>query len=162
MGSGKSSLGEELAHKLSLAFFDLDQMIEEEEGRKISEIFETDGEEKFREKEHVCLNKTFELSNVVVSTGGGTPCFFNNMEMINEKGISIYIKLNPGMLASRLCADKKKRPLIKHCKDKNELELFVKNLLEKRDKYYLQSKIILEGKNINAKKIIEALSGSIV
>ncbi len=160
MGSGKSSLGKELAHKLGLAFVDLDELIEEKEGKKISEIFETDGENKFRETEHECLLTTLQLNNVVISTGGGTPCFFDNMELINAKGISIYIKLNAGILASRLEDDKEKRPLIKHCKNKIELELFIKDLLEKREKYYSQSKILVEGKNINAKIIIEAMAGT--
>jgi shikimate kinase len=160
MGSGKSSLGKELAHKLGLAFADLDELIEEQEGKKISDIFETEGENKFRETEHNCLIKTLQLNNTVISTGGGTPCFFNNMELINAKGISIYIKYNPGILASRLYANKEKRPLIKHCKNKEDLELFIKDLLEKREKYYLQSKHIVEGKNITAKKIIETLSGT--
>lgn len=160
MGSGKSSLGKELAHKLGLAFADLDKMIEEKEGREIAEIFESDREDKFRKIEHECLIQTLQLNNVVISTGGGTPCFFDNMELINTKGISIYIKYNPGILASRLFADKGKRPLIKHCKNKRELELFIKDLLEKREKYYLQSKIAVEGKNINARKIIETLSGT--
>jgi shikimate kinase len=162
MGSGKSSLGKELAHKLGLTFFDIDQMIEEDERRKINVIFENDGEEKFREIEHECLKKSLQINNVVISTGGGTPCFFNNMEVINENGISVYIKLNAGILASRLSVDKEKRPLIKHCKDKTEIESFIKDLLEKREKYYLQSKFIIEGKNINAKKIIEALSGAAI
>jgi shikimate kinase len=160
MGSGKSSLGKELAHKLGLAFLDLDKMIEEQEGRKINEIFESEGEDTFRKIEHECLIKTLQLNNIVISTGGGTPCFFDNMELINAKGISIYIKYNPGILASRLFADKGKRPLIKHCKNKGELELFLKDLLVKREKYFLQSKITIEEKNINARKIIEALSGT--
>jgi shikimate kinase len=160
MGSGKSSLGKELAHKLGLAFADLDGLIEEKEGKKISEIFETDGEKRFREIEHDCLISTLQLNNVIISTGGGTPCFFDNMEMINAKGISIYIKYNSGILVSRLDANKDKRPLIKHCKNREELELFVKDLLEKREKYYLQSKLILEGKDINSKKIIEAMAGT--
>ena len=161
MGSGKSSMGKELAHKLGLAFADLDELIEEKEGKKISEIFETDGEKRFRETEHDCLISTLQLNNVIISTGGGTPCFFDNMEMINAKGISIYIKYNSGILVSRLNANKEKRPLIKQFHDKKELKLFIKELLEKREKYYLQSKFIIDGKNINAKRIIKMLEGTI-
>lgn len=158
MGSGKSSIGSELAHKLGLIFIDLDDVIEKTSGRKISDIFKIDGESGFREIEHKCLKKTFLNDNIVVATGGGTPCSNNNMELINRHGISIYIKLNPGILASRLFSDKGTRPLIKNFTNKNELQKFIEVCLEKREKFYLQSKFIIEGKNISAKKIIEAIS----
>jgi shikimate kinase len=161
MGSGKSSLGKELAHKLGLFFIDLDSLIEEKISSSISEIFSTQGENKFREIEHQCLTETFNVDNVVISTGGGTPCFHDNMQIINEHGISIYIKLNAGMLASRLNSDKGKRPLLNGSDMDNSFQENIVQLLESREQYYLQAKVIVEGKDISAKKIIEKLSGSI-
>jgi shikimate kinase len=162
MGSGKSSIGNELAHKLGLIFIDLDDLIEKTSGRKISNIFKIEGESGFREIEHECLKKTFLNDNIVVATGGGTPCYNNNMELINRHGISIYIKLNPGILASRLFSHVETRPLIKNYTNKNDLQKFIEDSLEKRKKYYLKSKFIIEEKNISAKKIIEMLMGYIV
>jgi len=161
MGSGKSSLGKELAHKLGLFFIDLDSLIEEITSSSISEIFSTQGENKFREIEHQCLKETFHAENVVIATGGGTPCFHDNMQLINENGISIYIKLNAGMLASRLNNDKGKRPLLNGSDMDNSFQENIVQLLESREQYYLQAKVIVEGKDISAKKIIEKLSGSI-
>ncbi|MFA4852081.1 MAG: shikimate kinase [Bacteroidales bacterium] len=162
MGSGKSSIGSELAHKLEHIFIDLDDVIEKTSGRKIGDIFKIDGENGFREIEHECLKKTFLNDTIVVATGGGTPCYNNNMELINRHGISIYIKLNQGILASRLFSDKGTRPLIKNYTNIKELQKFIEDSLEKREKFYLQSKLIIEGKNISAKKIIEMLAGHTV
>jgi len=144
MGSGKSSLGRKLAHRLGFSFIDLDKMIEEKEGRSISEIFENKGENSFREIEHECLKQTLLVEDAVISTGGGTPCFFNNMDLINQNGISVYIKFNSGMLASRLSKDKGKRPLLKHSDNKKDFQDHIEKLLSKREKYYLQSQLILD------------------
>ena len=161
MGSGKSSIGRKLAYKLGFNFIDLDELIEHKTGKRIAAIFKEDGEGKFRQIEHGCLKDTFSYENSVIATGGGTPCFYNNMELINRYGISVYIKLNPGILASRLFSDKENRPLIKKYSDKRELQLFVEDCLGKREKFYLQSKFTVEGKDISAKKIIEKLSGAV-
>jgi len=161
MGSGKSSIGRELAHKLGLLFIDLDSLIEEKTSSSISEIFSNQGEEKFREIEQQCLKETFKADNVVIATGGGTPCFHNNMQLINEHGISVYIKLNAGMLASRLISDNGKRPLLKDHTTPEDFQKHISQLLETRELYYEKATFIVEGKNISAKKIIEKLSGSI-
>jgi len=162
MGSGKSSIGSKLAHKLGFIFIDLDDVIEKTSGMRIIDIFKIDGENGFREIEHKCLKETFLNDNIVVATGGGTPCYNNNMELINRYGVSIYIKLNQGILASRLFSDKGTRPLIENYTNKKELQKFIEDRLEKREKFYLQSKLIIEGKNISAKKIMEMLAGHTV
>lgn len=161
MGSGKSSIGRELAHKLGLFFIDLDSLIEEKTSSNIADIFSIQGEEKFREIEQQCLKETFKADNVVIATGGGTPCFHDNMQLINEHGISVYIKLNAGMLASRLMNDNGKRPLLKGSGMNLSLQENIAQLLETREPYYEKATFIIEGKNISAKKIIEKLSGSI-
>jgi shikimate kinase len=160
MGSGKSSLGRKLAHKLNLSFIDLDEIIEKKEKRSIADIFNQEGENKFREIEQDCLKDILHIDNTVVSTGGGTPCFFNNMELINRNGISIYLKYNPGILASRLSGDKGKRPLLKHTGNKKDFQDLIGDLLAKREIFYLQSRLIVEEKNVRVKKIISMLENS--
>ena len=160
MGSGKSSIGRELANKLGMHFIDLDEFIECKTQKKITDIFDEDGEEKFRRIEHECLEEVSLKENSLISTGGGTPCYHNNMELINKSGISIYIKLNSGILTSRLFLDKGKRPLIKRFGDKKELLLFIENILAEREPFYLKSTFVIDGKNINTKKIIEILDGA--
>ena len=157
MGSGKSSLGKILARKLNYSFIDIDNIIEKQTVKKISEIFSDDGEEAFRKIEHDCLIETFSFSNTVIATGGGTPCFFNNMEIINQNGISIYLKFSSGILASRLFTTPGNRPLIKQFKDKLELKNYIDTLLYDREKFYTKSKLIIEDK-INAKKIVELIN----
>src|SRR5688500_7831796 len=102
MGCGKSSAGKKLANKLGFEFIDLDEMIEKQYQKSVSEIFETEGENKFREYEHNCLKGLLDKENIVISLGGGTPCYYNNMELINTHGTSIYLKMSTEVLASRL------------------------------------------------------------
>lgn len=161
MGSGKSSLGRELAHKLGLSFIDIDTYIEQKTSSSIAGIFNMQGEEKFREIEHQCLQELMLAENVVIATGGGTPCFHNNMEIINKNGISIYIKLNAGILASRLVDDKDKRPILKFTDNTKSFRENIEHLLETREPCYLKANYIVEGKNISAKIIIEKLAGAI-
>ena len=158
MGSGKSTLGKKLAAKLNLTFLDLDQLIEEQEGKTIAEIFSQHGEAYFRDLETIVLNQTInQHQGFVLALGGGTPIFNNNMELINENGTSVYLKYNAGMLSSRLLTAKQQRPLIA---GKNEIELkqFVAELLTQRESFYLQSKLVVEGNNISAKDVVEGLS----
>src|SRR5688500_7926474 len=93
MGSGKSTVGKKLAQKMTLDFIDLDAYIEKQRQKTISYFFENFGEEKFREIERDALAELLEKDNVVISTGGGTPCFFDNMEKIKKNGISVYIEM---------------------------------------------------------------------
>jgi len=139
MGCGKTTAGKTLAKKLSLPFYDLDDLIENEIGMSISEYFAQFGEDKFRIIEKECLHKTFAFSDAVISTGGGAPCFFDNMEQINKNGISFYLKANVNLLCTRLRGAKSNRPLIS---DLTELQLAEKltTLLNKREIFYLKAK----------------------
>jgi len=157
MGSGKSSLGRELAHILEYSFIDLDNAIEKKSGKKISIIFSEEGEAAFREIEHECLIETFSHENTVIATGGGTPCFYNNIELINSNGISVYIKYNAGILSSRLFSVSGNRPLLKQFADKQDLKVYIDNLLKEREKFYHRSKFVIESKNLNANKILEII-----
>lgn len=132
-GVGKSTLGKQLAKKLSYQFIDLDNQIEETLSLSISTIFTEKGENYFREVESLELEKTFKKENCIISTGGGTPCFNNNIEKINAKGVSIYLKVEPEDIYDRLSnSELKKRPLFK---DQNSL-LKLQQLLSKREIYY--------------------------
>lgn len=157
MGSGKTTLGKKLANKLGYHFIDLDEAIEQHEQKSIVSIFENQGEDFFRTIESKMLDEILTTtSNVVLSVGGGTPCYFNNMELINKQATSIYLKYNVGMLFSRLILAKTKRPLIAKKSDK-ELKDFIQKTLQEREGFYNQSKIIVEGNNITTETILHQL-----
>lgn len=138
MGSGKSTVGRELAKELNLQFIDLDNYIEERNFKTIPEIFAESGEEGFRKVEQRALHEVSEFEDVVVSTGGGAPCFFDNMELIKRTGISVYLNGTPRILAERLMQSKTERPLIKG-KSEAELIEFIRETLEKRNSWYKQA-----------------------
>ncbi|OFX28380.1 MAG: hypothetical protein A2033_02715 [Bacteroidetes bacterium GWA2_31_9] len=158
MGSGKSTVGKRLANKLGFNFIDLDNYIEKKHFKTVAKIFETESEQSFRLYEKACLEEVSQFENVIISCGGGTPCFFNNMELMNETGRTIYLKLSPLMLVSRLRNSKKinTRPLIMH-KSKEELTEYVENTLNVREECYLKSKIIVDAKNKNISEIIDLI-----
>lgn len=157
MGSGKTTLGRKLANKLGYAFFDLDELIEEQEKLSISEIFSKQGENYFRTVEQKILHEKLGANQpLVLSVGGGTPCFFDNMEFINKQATSIYLKYNAGMLYSRLSSAKAKRPLLTEKSDE-ELKDFIKKTLSEREGFYNQSKIVVESNNITVDTIFHQL-----
>jgi shikimate kinase len=135
MGSGKTTAGKALSKKLSLPFFDLDELIQKKTGLSISDYFKSFGEEKFREAEQKALHETFFMDGAVIATGGGTPCFHDNIEEINKNGLSIYLQANAKLLCSRLKEKKEKRPLISNLSDE-ELLNHLEALLVKREKFY--------------------------
>ncbi|MGQ1890123.1 shikimate kinase [Thermophagus sp. OGC60D27] len=143
MGSGKSTFGSLLAKTLNREFIDLDLFIEKQEGESISSLFSKYGENEFRKKEHKALLSTGEMKNVVIATGGGTPCFFDNMSFMNRHGITIYLKVDPEHLLKRLLPARSKRPLIAE-KEESELRQFINTRLSERSPYYHQSHIIAD------------------
>lgn len=147
MGSGKSSIGKKLASRLGYSFLDLDSMIEEEQQETVAEIFAQKGEDAFRNFECVALHKTFEMEDIVVSTGGGTPVFFDNMMMLNKNGLCIYLKATADVLISRLQRNQHLRPLIASL-SQEELQLFVREQLEKRSVFYEKSEMHIEAKDL--------------
>ena len=140
MGSGKSTMGKKVAGRLGYSFVDLDALIVERAGQTIPEIFAQHGEAAFRQQEQAALHAVLEVPKTVISCGGGTPCFFDNMQRINASGYSVYLRLTPRELAIRLAASKTKRPLIEG-KSGAELEDFIASLLAKREGYYEQAKL---------------------
>ena len=148
MGSGKTTLGKRLAKKINKTYFDLDAEIEKREDVTINELFEQHGEDYFRTIERQTLIDLIESNeSFVMSLGGGTPCYLDNMEVINRSGISIYLKYNSGMLVSRLLNAQTKRPLIKNM-DKEALNKFVVKKLNERELYYSKGSLVVESANI--------------
>ena len=144
MGSGKTTVGKKLASLLGWSYIDLDKKIEEYEGKSIPEIFSENGEEYFRITESRLLKKLDVGNNTVISTGGGTPCYSNNMDIMLESGLTIYLKLTPLQLRSRLSESKGDRPLIKDL-DHEMLLSFINEKLSAREKYYKRSVITADG-----------------
>jgi len=157
MGCGKTTAGKRLANKLGWPFIDLDDRIEEQSGKTIAELFEKDGETIFRELEKKALHSTFDLKHAVISTGGGAPCFFDNMEQMNCNGNTVYIELPPKVLADRLRGAKNQRPLIKGKTDE-ELLNFITDALEKRSPYYKKAKTTVDGVSLTAESILMAVN----
>ena len=145
MGSGKTSIGKKLAKTLGYSFVDMDQQIELEQLNSVSQIFEEQGEAAFRLLEQTCLQALCNWENVVVATGGGAACYFDNMEYMNKHGLTVYLQLSVKELSARLGSSKKnKRPLIQALSPE-ELETFIQKALSKREAYYQQAKLIAQG-----------------
>ena len=138
MGSGKTTVGKALAQELELSFLDLDKAIEESSGKQVAEVFDSDGEEAFRKLEKMALNRTVAIDNTVIATGGGTPCFNNNMNLMNETGLTIYLKLSMERLFERLKEEQTNRPLLKGLQDE-KLKEFIAAELDRREPYYRQA-----------------------
>ena len=153
MGSGKTTAGEKLASLLGWSFIDLDKKIEEYEGKSIPEIFSENGEEYFRITESRLLKKLDVGNNTVISTGGGTPCYSNNMDIMLESGLTIYLKLTPLQLRSRLSESKGDRPLIKNL-DHEMLLSFINEKLSAREKYYKRSVITVDGIDLDINSLL--------
>lgn len=154
MGSGKTAMGKLLAKRLGLTFIDLDNYIENKFRCTIAEIFQQDGEAGFREIEKQCLHEVAEIEDVVIATGGGAPCFFDNMDFMNRCGETIYIKLTPEHLAKRLSSSKSGvRPLLQD-KSGDDLLQHITQTLKNREPFYMQSKHIIEGTDTEIKRQI--------
>ncbi|MBQ7361333.1 MAG: shikimate kinase [Bacteroidaceae bacterium] len=138
MGSGKTTLGRALAKELGLTFIDLDNYIELRRCKSINRIFEESGEDGFRTIERNLLHEVCEFENVVISAGGGTPCFFDNIDYMNAQGTTIYLQVSNERLLERLRIAKSRRPLLKD-KNDEEIKAFIEEQLARREKYYLQA-----------------------
>lgn len=154
MGAGKSAIGKSLSKNNGYKFYDLDKYIEEKEGRKISEIFNDNNEVYFRKIENSYLKEISLIKeNKIISTGGGTPCFQNNFEIIDNlpNSISVYLKASVETLTARLKDSIEERPLISHLQDPLQLNEFITKHLFERSFYYEKSKfkVKTDGLDIN-------------
>lgn len=141
MGAGKSTLGHALARRLEIPFIDTDHCIVCKTGKTIEQIFQESGEDAFRQLEREILLEVVQQSSPsVISTGGGMPCFFNNMEVMNKAGTTVYLQASPDSLTSWLIRSSNKRPLIANMSEPDLLH-YVKETLATRELYYLQAKL---------------------
>lgn len=150
-GSGKTTLGKQLAKALKLQFVDLDEEIEKVEKRSIPSIFETDGEDYFRKIEQQELHKTIALEDAVISTGGGAPCFFDNTDFINEHGTSIFIDVSPSEITKRVSKGPNNRPLLNGV---NSLEEEITTKRNLRLPFYSKATHTLSGDHLQVKDLL--------
>lgn len=156
MTSGKSTLGVELAKNLSVPFIDVDEYIETKEGKSVSEIFAEKGEKYFRELEHSYLKEIANETNAVVATGGGLPCYNDNMNLINKYGDSVYLKTSEDVLVERLLIMGDSRPLVKG-KSREELIEFLSHHFRSRIKWYEMANYILDVDDFDADRLVDEL-----
>jgi shikimate kinase len=143
MGSGKSTAGRRLASGLGWSFIDLDKRIEEYTALRIPEIFSRHGEEYFRKVESEVLRNLHCEENTIISTGGGTPCYEDNMKYMLDTGLTIYLKMTPAQLKRRLAGSSTERPLIKDI-SRDKLQEFIEIKLSEREKWYDRAGLIVD------------------
>ena len=152
MGSGKTTVGKKLAAQLNYTFIDLDSYIEQQEGRSISELFNEHGENYFREVEHQCLQTLLKLEKLVVACGGGTPCFYDAMQQMNEHGITVYLQMNDLAIFNRLKQGRMQRPLIAGKSDE-ALRQYIDEKLKEREPLYLKAQIVVPAIDLNISEL---------
>ncbi len=164
MGAGKTTVGKALARTLQLPFYDLDWYIEGRMRKTVAQLFAERGEEGFRQVERNMLHEVAEFEDVVISCGGGTPCFFDNMEYLNAQGETIYLKATPEVLYKHLQMGKTVRPLLRDKTPEETLD-FINSQLAHREPFYNKAHHTLdvnlldsyEKINVSVKRIREAL-----
>ena len=143
MGSGKTTVGKALGKEIGLPFYDLDWYIESRMRKKVSQIFAERGEEGFRVIERNMLHEVAEFEDVVISCGGGTPCFFDNMDYLNSQAQVVYLRCEPVVLRKHLLMGKGDRPLLKG-KSPEELITYIREQLEYREQFYTKARFTLD------------------
>ena len=143
MGAGKTTIGKALSKELGIIFYDLDWYIENRMRKTVSQIFAERGEEGFRKIEYNMLHEVAEFEDVIISCGGGTPCFFDNMDYLNQQGQVVYLKAEPEVLYKHLQMARVERPLLKG-KSQEELLTFIREQLERREPYYSKARYTLD------------------
>jgi shikimate kinase len=156
MGSGKSTVGELLAEKLSLPFIDSDKEIEKTQGRSIADIFSKDGEAAFRRMEIDFLNQLKSAKPAVIAVGGGLPTLDGALELMHELGLVIYLNTSLLTLIKRLKDEKQFRPLLKELSD-SEFHPFVEGLLSQRVHFYKQAKLIMPNERNSPVELVDKL-----
>ncbi|MBP1645925.1 MAG: shikimate kinase [Bacteroidetes bacterium] len=159
MFSGKSTVGKKLASIMNYQFIDTDRYFEEKYKISILDFFEKFGEEMFRKFEHDILKELVVKDNVIISTGGGLPCYNNNIDLINDEGISIYLEMPFKAIINRQKNSKQKRPLLQN-KTQEEIEEYLKALLTQREPIYKKSKITIDAKNVNFSDLKEVIENT--
>ena len=161
MGSGKTTTGKKLAAGLQWSFIDLDSEIEATAGKTISMIFDESGEELFRKLESDKIRNLDTQQNAVISVGGGTPCFSDNMDFMNSTGIVVYLRMSPDQLNSRLSLEPDTRPLLKNITE-SERYLFIQEKLSEREIYYNRASLIVDAGKLNIGDLLKRLKKMIM
>ncbi len=156
MGSGKSTTGKDLAKALGYQFIDLDEYIEEKYQAKIAEIFEKEGELGFRKIEREALKEVLTTTNIVLSLGGGTPVYYDNMDEIVKNSVSVFMRVQLPQLVKRLENKKANRPLIAHLNNEELTEFIAKHLFE-RNQYYEKAKYTINIANQSTLEILDQI-----
>lgn len=142
MGAGKTTVGRALSKEVGIPFYDLDWYVESRMRKKVPQLFAERGEEGFRKIERNMLHEVAEFENVIVSCGGGTPCFFDNMDYLNQQAETVYLEASPEVLYEHLRMGRTERPLLKG-KSPEELKVFIREQLEQREPFYRKAKHIM-------------------
>ncbi len=156
MGCGKTFIGERLAQQLNISFIDMDEYLQQKEHQTIAQIFTQHGEAYFRRLESEKLREMANKQNCVIATGGGAPCFHDNMAWMNQQGITIYLQSSVDLLFGRLKSESEKRPVLGGRSDK-ELKSFIAQKIKERDAYYTQSHWIIPQGNGEATTILQQI-----
>ena len=143
MGAGKTTVGKALSKQLNMPFYDLDWYIESRMRKTVKEIFDERGEEGFRLIEHNLLHEVAEFEDVIISCGGGAPCFYDNIDYMNQQGDTVYLKATPEVLYGHLKMGKSVRPLLQN-KTSEEVKVFINEQLQVRDPFYSKAKYTLD------------------
>ncbi len=159
MGSGKSTLGRRLRNEMGWDFLDLDDVFESKYQTTIKEYFASEGEEAFRLAERMVLKDVLDKEKVIIATGGGTPCFFDNMEVMNKHGLTIYLKLSVDTLINRLNTGKQVRPLVAG-KSGDELYNYIKNKLDEREIFYNQSQVVADAEILGVEAYVSIIKAT--
>lgn len=157
MGSGKSSVGKKLAHRMNYAFLDLDEYLENDQKKSVSELFAEKGEAAFRMLERMALHHTFSLENCIISTGGGTPVYFDNIDLMKKHGLCIYLKASIDVVLNRLQHHLDTRPLLAKL-SKEELAEFIQNQLIERSPFYEKATIHIDAKNLTPAQLHQQIN----
>jgi len=160
MGAGKTTVGAELSRQMGLSFIDLDLFIERRYHKTIREIFVQKGEDAFRMIEKNVLREVGEFENIVISTGGGAPCFYENMDFMNASGVTVYLKASPDELVKRIEGCRHTRPVLKE-RSGDELKSFVENSLNERSRFYEQAAVIFQTEVIDTPEQIANIASQL-
>jgi shikimate kinase len=155
MGCGKSYWGRLLADSLNYDFIDLDELIEQREGLSIPDIFKQFGEDSFREREQLALESVQDMKQTcVISTGGGAPCFHNNMYKMNAMGKTLFLEASPLILKQNILKSNGERPIVKAIPE-NEIEAYIANHLNKRLPFYQQAQLNVNVDGLRLEELIQ-------
>lgn len=159
MGTGKSHWSKQWAELYNMSFLDLDELIEKAEEKSVVDIFEKAGEDYFRIKEASILRDQCMNQNCIISCGGGTPCFHDNMAWMNENGFTVYLAASPSYILKNVLEEKEKRPLVKNVNEA-ELLFFIEQKLKERIPFYSQANLVLDAETLDINCLKDILSSA--